>query len=225
MYDHGFILAFALTDFKLQGRTLPRLLISLGPRLQAPFYDINAFYVIFSRVRGFDGLRWLDCDLHELNRLFALRWKAELAGWEHGFDEAGVWCAQRACRWLEAHKEAIAASKEAAAQAKAATKPLEQLRHPELKERCAALGLDPVGTRAVLVARLQRAQGAAQAPPPAGRPAAPPKPKPPPEPAPKPAPKHAPIPPLPIPPLKPPAQPLKPPACQRLGRLLPSAVP
>ena len=136
-----------------------------------------------------------------------------MAGWEHGFDEAGVWCAQRACTWLAAHKEAIAASKEAAAQAKAATKPLEQLRHPELKERCAALGLDPVGTRAVLVARLQRAQGAAQAPPPAGRPAAPPKPKPAPNPAPKPAPERAPIPPLPA--MQPPAQPLKPPACQR----------
>ena len=57
VYSHGYILAFALTDFKLQGRTLPRLLISLVRRPNPPYIDINSFYVIVSRVTGFDGLR------------------------------------------------------------------------------------------------------------------------------------------------------------------------
>jgi hypothetical protein len=186
VHDHGFILAFALTDFKLQGRTLPRLLISLGPRPSPPYVDINSFYVIVSRVCGYDGLRWLDCDPHEMEKLFSLRWKVQLAAWEQGFDEHGAWCPRRACSWLETQKEVIAASREEAAKAKEAARPLDQLRHPKLKERCVALGLDAAGTRAMLIERLKRAQSVdsipaaqkAQMRPPAPKVPAPPKPAP-----------------------------------------------
>ncbi|KOO26568.1 hypothetical protein Ctob_001207 [Chrysochromulina tobinii] len=186
VHDHGFILAFALTDFKLQGRTLPRLLISLGPRPSPPYVDINSFYVIVSRVCGYDGLRWLDCDPHEMEKLFSLRWKVQLAAWEQGFDEHGAWCPTRACSWLETQKEVIAAAREEAAKAKEAARPLDQLRHPKLKERCVALGLDAAGTRAMLIERLKRAQSVdsipaaqkAQMRPPAPKAATPAPPKP-----------------------------------------------
>jgi hypothetical protein len=52
----------------------------------------------------------------------------------------------------------IAASREEAAKAKEAARPLDQLRLPKLKERCVALGLDAAGTRAMLIERLKLAQ-------------------------------------------------------------------
>ena len=61
-------LAFAITDFKIQGMTLLKLLINL-PAIGGADGDrrLNAMsfaglYVLFSRGVSFESLRWLQCD-------------------------------------------------------------------------------------------------------------------------------------------------------------------
>ena len=56
---HQYMPAFALTDFKLQGRTLPKLVLSVGKRSRPPWMTISAFYVLISRVRTAASLRVL----------------------------------------------------------------------------------------------------------------------------------------------------------------------
>ena len=55
-------LAFALSNFKLQGRTLPKLILSVCKRLRAPWMTLASFYVLVSRARGLGGLRLLQRD-------------------------------------------------------------------------------------------------------------------------------------------------------------------
>jgi hypothetical protein len=153
---HGYILAFALTAFKLQGRTLPRLLINLGTRPQAPYITMNAFYVMVSRVRAFEGLRWFDCDPSERRKLLSLRWSDNLEAWEAGFDEVGDWCPERAKTWLDSHTAELAVRRAKAEAERKAARPLKQPSHPELKERCKAAKVNDVGTRAMLIERKER---------------------------------------------------------------------
>ena len=56
---HQYMLAFALTDFKLQGRTLPKLIVSVHKRSKPPWMLLSAFYVLISRVRSLASLRVL----------------------------------------------------------------------------------------------------------------------------------------------------------------------
>ena len=58
-HAHPITLAFAVTDFKLQGKTLDKLILSIAPRPFPPHLDLKAFYVMVSRVRGRRGLRVL----------------------------------------------------------------------------------------------------------------------------------------------------------------------
>ena len=48
---HAYMLAWALTDNKLQGRTLPKLILSILKRKLPPWMTLSAFYVLISRVR------------------------------------------------------------------------------------------------------------------------------------------------------------------------------
>ena len=80
---HQFILAFAMTDFKLQGRTLPRLILSICERPFGPYMALSGFYVLISRVRTLDGLRVLWKDDNALLRLTNLQWAQELYAWEN----------------------------------------------------------------------------------------------------------------------------------------------
>ena len=57
--EHPITLAFAVTDFKLQGKTLEKLVLSIAPRPFPPHLDLKAFYVMVSRVRARCGLRLL----------------------------------------------------------------------------------------------------------------------------------------------------------------------
>jgi hypothetical protein len=59
---HPYDLAFALTDYKLQGRTLPKLIISLCKRVRMPWMTLQSFYVLISRVESLKGLRILQYD-------------------------------------------------------------------------------------------------------------------------------------------------------------------
>ena len=88
---HQFALAFAMTDFKLQGRTLPRLILSICERPMPPYMTLAGFYVLISRVRTLDGLRLLWKDSLALLRMTNLQWAEELYAWENGYDSRGRW--------------------------------------------------------------------------------------------------------------------------------------
>ena len=57
----GFQYAFALTDYKLQGRTLLKLILSICMRMRPcpPWLKLCDFYVLIFKVRCFDALRLL----------------------------------------------------------------------------------------------------------------------------------------------------------------------
>ena len=59
----GFQYAFALTEYKLQGHTLLKRILSICTRPCPPWLKLCDFYVLISRVRSFDALRLLlqDC--------------------------------------------------------------------------------------------------------------------------------------------------------------------
>ena len=75
---HPLVLAFALTDFKVQGKTLDFLTMSIASRAFPPHLDMKGFYIIISRVRSGDSLRVLGENL-DLNHLRHLRHAPELA--------------------------------------------------------------------------------------------------------------------------------------------------
>ena len=84
-------LAFALTDYKLQGRTLELLLLNLPNRSFGPYMTLKAFYVLVSRATKSSGLRLLEADKEALAKLLLLRHDVYLAAWERGYDDDGLW--------------------------------------------------------------------------------------------------------------------------------------
>ena len=128
---HAFLLAWALTDHKLQGRTLPQLIMSIFKRDSPPWMDLAAFYVLVSRVRSSDSLRLLKYDPKGLDDVKSLTHNEYLVAWERGYTQDGVWRDALAKAALEdvrrTRKEAKAAraeakKKETAAQRKAKSK-------------------------------------------------------------------------------------------------------
>ena len=93
--EHQYCLAFALTDFKLQGRTLRKLILSLSDRKKPPWITICAFYVFISRVRRAASLRLLQRDDEAIKKLEKLRHNDFLYCWEQGYDAAGRWSDER----------------------------------------------------------------------------------------------------------------------------------
>ena len=88
---HQYDLAFALTDFKLQGRTLPRLILSVCKRSEMPWMTLQSFYVLISRVQSMSGLRLLQYDRDGLQRLRTQMPDLYLHAWEHGYNDIGLW--------------------------------------------------------------------------------------------------------------------------------------
>jgi hypothetical protein len=114
VHVHHVILAFGLTDFKLQGRTLNRLIISILRRPKcSPTLNMNAFYVLVSRLRAQLGLRILERDDVALRALANLQHDAYLGAWDRGYDARGTWSDTRA-------KEALGAALDARAHVAAA---------------------------------------------------------------------------------------------------------
>jgi hypothetical protein len=89
--QHQYDMAFALTDFKLQGRTLPKLIISVCERHRMPWMTLQAFYVLVSRVPCMAGLRLLQYDQVGLDSVRRLKPDKYLYAWEHGYDANGKW--------------------------------------------------------------------------------------------------------------------------------------
>ena len=111
---HRYILAFALTDFKvrctwlvalgdasyklvarfalaeqLQGRTLPKLILSICTRKHLPWMTLKAFYVLVSRVRNLSALRLLQHDEAALMKVSRVRHDEYLHAWDNGYDVTG----------------------------------------------------------------------------------------------------------------------------------------
>jgi len=86
-------LAFAITDYKLQGKTLPRLLLSLDDNGPAPPLTLAKLYVLISRVGTLDGLRFLPPmpGAPVLKRHAGKAPNPDLLMWERGYDDDGRW--------------------------------------------------------------------------------------------------------------------------------------
>ena len=79
----------ALTDFKLQGRTLNKLIIAGHKHNKPPYMDACGLYVLLSRVRKKSGLRWLN--FPSFNHLAALKHRVPLQLWCLGYADHGMW--------------------------------------------------------------------------------------------------------------------------------------
>jgi hypothetical protein len=88
---HPYDLAFALTDFKLQGRTLPKLVLSVCKRSDMPWMTLQSFYVLISRVPSMSGLRLLQYDRLGLKSVRTQMPDLYLYAWEHGYNDIGLW--------------------------------------------------------------------------------------------------------------------------------------
>jgi hypothetical protein len=90
--DHGVHLAFALTDFKMQGQTLKKIILSLGlkPHPQRQ-WDMAGLYVCVSRVRRSDCIRTLRPPVGtNFYYLCKLKHDKTLHVWKEGYTD-GLW--------------------------------------------------------------------------------------------------------------------------------------
>jgi hypothetical protein len=112
---HPYDLACAVTDFKLQGRTLPTLIISLCKRKRMPWMTLQAFYVLISRVSSMSSIRLLQKDRSALDSVRKQMPDQYLYAWERGYDEHGKWSADLAAVALQNIRNARRMEKMAAA--------------------------------------------------------------------------------------------------------------
>ena len=116
---HQYSLSFGLTNFKLQGRTLPQLILSLCHRTKTPYMTLAAFYVLVSRVRRFSALRLLYHDQAGLDKVSWLQHDPYLYAWVRGYDRAnGRWSDALAASALRDVRAVREAAKARAAEAK-----------------------------------------------------------------------------------------------------------
>ena len=90
--EHPITMAFAVTDFRLQGKTLEKLVLSIALRPLPPHLDLKVFYVMVSRVRARCGLRLLHRPPQStggLKYLLKLHHAPALAAWNTHYDAAG----------------------------------------------------------------------------------------------------------------------------------------
>ena len=83
--------AFAFTDYRVQGRSLGRLVIDTTFRPTRPFHTACGFYVLVSRVRTRDGLRLLKPCAAGRKQILKLQFPRELSVWNASYDNDGRW--------------------------------------------------------------------------------------------------------------------------------------
>ncbi|KAJ1622139.1 hypothetical protein T492DRAFT_885747, partial [Pavlovales sp. CCMP2436] len=108
--SHIYLLAFAMTDFKLQGWTLGKLILSLPHRDFMPWMTMTSLYVLVSRVTSLAGLRVMYRDEGVLRNLTTLQLSQDLVGWYRGYDVHGIWsdtCAQAALAEVRERRAAL----------------------------------------------------------------------------------------------------------------------
>lgn len=119
--QHQIDLAFAVTDHKVQGRTLDYLIMAIGPRRNLkPPLTLTSVHVLASRVRSAANLYVLGFDpATESDHLRQLKPSPELAIWEAGYT-SGVWDGARAAHFAaQLAKDQAEAAKAAKQQARA----------------------------------------------------------------------------------------------------------
>ena len=96
--DHIVESGFAITFHKIQGRTIPKIILELNQRPFKPSISYNMFLVALSRVATGNDFRIL----RPVNGILGLRYlqklqpDPDLALWLSGYDEHGVWSEERA---------------------------------------------------------------------------------------------------------------------------------
>ena len=136
-----FMLAFAVTFFKLQGRTrhwLPKLILSICERPVSPYMDLCSFYVLVSRVRAMKDLRLLQYDPGALQAQTNLKHTKELQARERGCDGDGYWncdLAVAAPKAAESQRLAAISKKRKNTKERAATKKTKKSRSELVSRR------------------------------------------------------------------------------------------
>ena len=115
-----FELAFAMTPFKLQSRSLPYLNINLPKRPLPPYMNFTAFYVQVSRGLRFDSLRWLQCDEDARDKLGDLQHDEYYVAWNEAYAAGPAGGVFRPERCELARRRHLVAIKRARAKARAA---------------------------------------------------------------------------------------------------------
>jgi hypothetical protein len=81
-----------LTDYKLQGKTLERLVISNGARTFRPPWSLSSLYVMLTRVKTREGVRLLSRDFEHLLALERPFTRGVFeGGYVYGASKVGVW--------------------------------------------------------------------------------------------------------------------------------------
>ena len=88
--------ALTLTNFKAQGGTFEKLIMSVHSRPFPPHIDLEALYVFISRVTKLDNLRVLCKPADGFQNLLDLKHAPEMRVWAKGYDECGDWSIARA---------------------------------------------------------------------------------------------------------------------------------
>ena len=99
---YTFELAFAITDYKLQGMTLQRLIIVAGKPIPPLKHSRSSAYVQLSRVQLSNQNRLLLPDAEGRKLLECVQQREELVIFERAYTSDGVFCVQRA---LDAYDE------------------------------------------------------------------------------------------------------------------------
>ena len=106
--------AFAVTDYKLQGKTEDKLVMSLAPRPFPPHHDLKGFYVAVSRVRKRDQLRVLYRPVARrggFDHIKKLRHTLELKVWNEAYNASGDYDANLAQAAAQKHGAASNSSR------------------------------------------------------------------------------------------------------------------
>jgi len=123
MNPHTVDLGFSLTFHKVQGATLPYVILELNKRAFKPYLDFHSLYVGLTRVRQLSHLRILPCHAGAtLDHLLLLKPPMELKCWLAGFDDDGHWdgsvAAHAYFELLEGRQVSKRARREAVSQAR-----------------------------------------------------------------------------------------------------------
>ena len=102
--DHQLDLAFAITDFKTQSKTMTKLTLSLSPRNFMPYFTLSTIYVLASRVKEGLQLRTIGYDPRRdgVTHLTSLQHSSALRIWETCYDDDGRWNADKCLAAIEA---------------------------------------------------------------------------------------------------------------------------
>jgi len=94
--------AFAITFHKLQGKTLPKLLVNLNKTPHPPHITFEFAYVALTRVRCGADVRALPPPVGKtFSHLCKLKADSKTVAWLNGFDDHGNWNRQRSMDCLE----------------------------------------------------------------------------------------------------------------------------